>query len=66
MPSRLSSVPQILARSSTYGRWRGSGARVTAAPAEHVQPWLNSLAYCLDGAEGSIVFTGDTARGSSI
>jgi hypothetical protein len=31
-----------------------------------VQPWLNSLAYCLDGAEGSIVFTGDTARGSSI
>jgi ribonuclease Z len=34
--------------------------RVTAAPAEHVQPYLDSLAYRLDSAEGSIVFTGDT------
>lgn len=34
--------------------------RVTAAPAEHVQPFLDSLAYRLDGAEGSVVFTGDT------
>ena len=33
---------------------------MTAAPAEHVQPFLDSLAYRLDGAEGSIVFTGDT------
>ena len=34
--------------------------RVTAAPAEHVQPFLDSLAYRLESAEGSIVFTGDT------
>lgn len=34
--------------------------RVTAAPADHFQPYLDSLAYRLDCAEGSIVFTGDT------
>ncbi|MFQ5830136.1 MAG: MBL fold metallo-hydrolase [Candidatus Methylomirabilia bacterium] len=39
---------------------QGSDWRVTAAPGEHVQPWLDSLAYRLDSAEGSIVFTGDT------
>lgn len=39
---------------------RGSDWQVSAAPAEHVQPWLDSLAYRLDTADGSIVFTGDT------
>jgi ribonuclease BN (tRNA processing enzyme) len=39
---------------------QGREWHVTAAPAEHVEPWLDSLAYRLDGAEGSIVFTGDT------
>ena len=39
---------------------RGREWRVAAAPAEHVQPFLDSLAYRLDAAEGSIVFTGDT------
>lgn len=39
---------------------QGREWQVTAAPAEHVQPWLDSLAYRLDSAEGSIVFTGDT------
>jgi ribonuclease Z len=39
---------------------QGREWRVTAAPAEHVQPWLDSLAYRLDTAEGSLVFTGDT------
>jgi ribonuclease Z len=34
--------------------------RVTAAPAEHVQPWLDSLAYRVDSSEVSVVFTGDT------
>lgn len=34
--------------------------RVTAAPAEHVQPWLDSLAYRVDTDEGSVVVTGDT------
>ncbi len=39
---------------------QAGGWRVTAAPAEHVQPWLDSLAYRLDRGDGSIVFTGDT------
>ncbi len=33
---------------------------VTAAPAEHVEPFHDSLAYRIDTDEGSIVFTGDT------
>lgn len=37
------------------GTWQ-----VTAAPAIHVQPSLGSLAYRVDTAEGSAVFTGDT------
>lgn len=37
-----------------------NGWSVTAGPAEHVQPWLDSLAYRLETPEGSIVFTGDT------
>jgi len=40
--------------------YEGASWRVTAAPAEHVQPWLDSLAFRLDTTEGSIVFTGDT------
>ncbi|MBI3328936.1 MAG: MBL fold metallo-hydrolase [Nitrospinae bacterium] len=39
---------------------QGRDWQVTAAPAEHVQPWLDSLAYRLDSPEGSVVFTGDT------
>jgi ribonuclease BN (tRNA processing enzyme) len=44
----------------------GSDWQVSAAPAEHVQPFLDSLAYRLDSAEGSIVFTGDTQPCQSI
>src|SRR5688572_25815410 len=40
--------------------------RVSAAPAEHVQPYLDSLAYRLDSPEGSIVFTGDTQPCQSV
>lgn len=36
-------------------RWR-----VTSGHAQHVQPYLDSLAYRLDTDEGSVVFTGDT------
>ena len=37
-------------------RWK-----VTAAPARHVQPWLESLAYRADvEGEGSVTFAGDT------
>jgi ribonuclease BN (tRNA processing enzyme) len=38
----------------------GSDWRVTSALAEHVQPWLDSLAYRVDTSQGSVVFTGDT------
>ena len=39
---------------------QGSNWEITAAPAEHVEPWLDSLAYRIDSEEGSIVVTGDT------
>ena len=40
---------------------------VTAAPAEHVQPYLDSLAYRLDSVGGkSVVFTGDTQPCQSV
>ena len=38
----------------------GKNWEVTSAPAEHVQPYLDSLAYRVDSEEGSFVFTGDT------
>lgn len=40
--------------------------QVTAAPAEHVQPYLDSLAYRLDSDEGSVVMTGDTRPCDSV
>ena len=40
--------------------------KVTAAPADHVQPWLDSLAYRLDSEEGSVVITGDTGPCESV
>ena len=40
--------------------------KVTAAHAQHVEPWLKSLAYRLDCDEGSIVFASDTARCESV
>jgi ribonuclease Z len=53
--------PSVLARDVGPGLvHEGREWRVTAAPAEHVQPFLDSLAYRIDGADGSIVFTGDT------
>ena len=39
---------------------------VTAARAEHAQPYLDSLAYRLDSPDGSIVFTGDTEPCQSV
>jgi len=38
----------------------GSSWEVKSAHAEHVQPYLDSLAYRVDSSEGSFVFTGDT------
>ncbi len=40
--------------------------RVTAAPAVHAQPWLDSLAYRFDSSAGSVVFTGDTEPCASV
>ncbi len=44
----------------------GSDWQVTAAPAEHVEPWLDSLAYRVDTEEGSVVVTGDTRPCDSV
>lgn len=53
--------PSVLAKDVGSGiAHQGAEWRVVSAPAAHVQPWLDSLAYRLDGADGSIVFTGDT------
>jgi len=40
--------------------------RVTAAIAEHAQPWLDCLAYRVDSEEGSVIFTGDTRACESV
>ena len=53
--------PDVLARDVGPGKvYSGKDWEVTAAEAEHVQPYLDSLAYRIDSPEGSIVFTGDT------
>ncbi len=39
---------------------RGAHWEITASEVEHVQPYLDSLAYRVDSDEGSIVFSGDT------
>jgi len=44
----------------------GRDWQVTSAVAEHVQPYLDSLAYRVDGPEGSVVFTGDTSPCQSV
>ena len=53
--------PEVDAQDVGPGRVHSGGDwEVTAAHAEHVQPYLDSLAYRLDCPDGSIVFTGDT------
>ena len=44
----------------------GKDWEVTAAPAEHVQPFQDSLAYRVDTPDGSVVFTGDTQPCDSV
>ena len=43
-----------------------NGFSVRAAEAVHAQPFLESVAYRVDSAEGSIVFTGDTGPVDSV
>lgn len=40
--------------------------RITASPAEHFEPFLDSLAYRVDTDDGSVVFTGDTQPCQSV
>jgi len=59
--------PEVFAKDIAPGRvFSGDGWEVTAAEAEHVQPYLDSLAYRIDSAEGSMVFTGDTQPCESV
>jgi ribonuclease Z len=54
--------PRVQAHDITAGTViEGDGWRVTTAPAVHVQPYLDSIAYRVDTADGSVVITGDTA-----
>ncbi len=53
--------PVVEARDVGPGRIAsGKDWEVTAARAEHVQPWLDSLAHRIDSPAGSVVVTGDT------
>ena len=53
--------PSVQARDIGPGKvYSGTDWDVTAAVADHAQPWLDCLAYRLDTPDGSIVFTGDT------
>ena len=53
--------PDVFAKDVGPGKvYSGKDWEVTAANGEHVQPYLDSLAYRLDTPDGSVVFTGDT------
>ena len=59
--------PSVKAKDIGPGKvYKGKDWEVTAAVAEHVQPWLDSLAYRVDSLDGSIVFTGDTRACDSV
>ena len=59
--------PSVLAKDVGPGLvHQGKDWQVSSAPAEHVQPWLDSLAYRVDSADGSMVFTGDTQPCASV
>jgi ribonuclease BN (tRNA processing enzyme) len=44
----------------------GNGWTVTAGHAEHVQPYLECLAFRLDTADGSVCYTGDSGPSDAI
>ena len=59
--------PDVFAKDVGPGKvYSGKDWEMTAAHAEHVQPYLDSLAYRLDAPEGSVVFTGDTQPCQSV
>ncbi len=60
-------VPDIFAKDIGLGKvYSGKDWEVTAANGEHVQPYLDSLAYRLETPDGSVVFTGDTQPCESV
>ena len=53
--------PTVMAKDIGPGKvCEGKDWEVVSARAEHVEPWLDSLAYRFNSSKGSIVFTGDT------
>jgi ribonuclease Z len=44
----------------------GSGWKITVGHAQHVQPYLECLAFRIDTSEGSICYTGDSGSSDSI
>lgn len=59
--------PDVFAKDVGPGKvFSGRDWEITGAEAEHVQPYLDSLAYRLDTPDGSIVFTGDTRPCQSV
>ena len=59
--------PDVDANDVGVGKvYSGRDWQMTSATAEHVQPFMDSLAYRLDTPEGSIVFTGDTRPCDSV
>jgi ribonuclease Z len=45
---------------------QGNGWKITVGHAQHVQPYLECLAFRLDSPEGSICYTGDSGPSDSI
>lgn len=59
--------PHAVAKDVTPGKiFSAQDWHMTAATAEHVQPYMDSLAYRLETDEGAIVFTGDTRPCESV
>ncbi len=59
--------PEVIAKDIGPGVFTETDRyRITAAPAEHVEPWLDSLAYRIDTDDGSLVITGDTRACDSV
>ncbi len=59
--------PNVFAKDISPGKVYSTNKwEVIAATAEHVQPYLDSLAYRFETPDGSIVFTGDTQPCESV
>ena len=59
--------PNVIAKDVGPGKvYTAKDWEVYAAPGEHVQPYLDSLAYRFETPDGSIVFTGDTQPCDSV